>query len=409
MYNTGALEPITILVIDDNEEPNRELVARLRAFIRLKTAEKALVKAETKYQRLFETMIMGYAHHRMIVNAQGKAVDYKFLEINPEFEKITGLKREKLLGKTVFEVFPQTEMYWIDRYSKVAFTGKEERFVNFSSDMNRYFEVYAFSPAEGEFSTLFYDVTDRELAKGKLEKYNQNLQQLNNDRNKFFQIIAHDLKSPFNSLLGFSQLLVEHINNKDYDGIDKYAKAIEKTSRQSYELVINLLEWARTQTGRIDFSPELFELSDLVNKILLLFDPIAKDKSIGIKNTMAQKTILFADKPMINVVLRNLISNAIRFTPSGGEITIADESTKDAVTVKVSDSGVGMTNDRLEKLFLSDNIDSAPDTNNQKGTGLGLILCREFVDRHGGRIWAESEVGKGSAFYFTLPYNTEKA
>ncbi|MCX6278943.1 MAG: hybrid sensor histidine kinase/response regulator [Bacteroidetes bacterium] len=228
------------------------------------------------------------------------------------------------------------------------------------------------------------------------------LQKLNAEKDKFFTIIAHDLKSPFNSIVGFSNLLVEQVREKDYEGIEKYAGIILKSSDRALELLKNLMEWARSQTGRIEFNPEYFEMVVVINEIILSFDDIAGQKSIIINKALPPNAPVFADKAMISVVLRNLISNAIKFTMTGGTITISAQEKQGELTVTVSDTGVGISNDRIEKLFRIDESYSTAGTNNERGTGMGLILCKEFIETHGGKIWVESEKGKGSVFNFTV-------
>jgi signal transduction histidine kinase len=196
---------------------------------------------------------------------------------------------------------------------------------------------------------------------------------------------------------------MEQINEKDYQGIDKYAKIIEQSSKRAMDLLTNLLEWSQAQTGRMEFNPEYFNLVDLIGENKKLFDVIASQKAITIKKVLPNEISAFADKSMINTVLRNLITNSIKFTKEGGEVKISAEKRTKEILISVSDNGIGLVPERLEKLFRIDKNDSTPGTNNEKGTGLGLILCKEFVENHGGKIWAESEEGKGSTFYFTLP------
>jgi PAS domain S-box-containing protein len=248
-----------------------------------------------------------------------------------------------------------------------------------------------------------WDITRQKKTEAEIKQRNEELHELNATKDKFFSIIAHDLKSPFNSIMGFSELLVEQITEKNYDGIKKYAAIILESSQRAMDLLMNLMDWSRSQTGRIEFNPEFFEMVEIINETELLFDEIARQKSIGIKKALPRHAPVFADKAMINTVLRNLISNAIKFTKSGGEILISVIEKPDEITVSVKDSGIGIPAGRIDKLFRIDENYSTPGTNNEKGTGLGLILCKEFVEKHNGQIWAESEVGKGSVFSFTLP------
>lgn len=229
--------------------------------------------------------------------------------------------------------------------------------------------------------------------------------ELNASKDKFFSIISHDLKSPFNSIIGLSNLLVEQIKNKDIEGIDLYGNLIIKSSNKAMDLLLNLMEWSRSQCGRIEFNPERFNLKETIYEITALYDGIAGQKGIVIKNNLPPKATVFADKAMINTVLRNLISNAIKYTKPGGDISISILEQEKEILFSIKDTGVGISKVSIEKLFLIDQCFSTSGTNNETGTGLGLILCKEFIERHGGKIWAESQPGEGSVFFFNLPKN----
>jgi len=247
------------------------------------------------------------------------------------------------------------------------------------------------------------DITDRKKAEEALKESEVRLRELVATKDKFFSIISHDLKNPFNSILGLSNLLVEQIQEKNFDGIEEYAAIIQKSSMQVFDLLVNLLEWSRLQTGRIEFSPEYVEMVSLINEVTELFGDSVRQKSITICKELPRNMLIFADKAMISTILRNLISNAIKFTHPQGQIVISAELKKDKVIIAIQDNGVGIKNERIEKLFRIEETQSTVGTKNEKGTGLGLILCKEFIEKHGGKIWVESEVGKGSTFYFTIP------
>lgn len=240
-----------------------------------------------------------------------------------------------------------------------------------------------------------------------LEFTSLELQKTNQAKDKFFSIIAHDLKSPFNSILGFSRILVERVHSKDYNGIDQYAEIIQLSSNRAMDLILNLMEWSQSQTGRMEFNPEYFELIELIKDIQNLLNGPLQQKSIIFSVITPSTTPVFADKKMISTVLRNLISNAIKFTYPEGEIIVSVEEKPAELMIYVRDNGVGISNDNCDKLFSIDQSYSTSGTKNEKGTGLGLILCREFVEKHGGRIWVDSEVGIGSTFFFTIPNNSE--
>lgn len=250
---------------------------------------------------------------------------------------------------------------------------------------------------------FFRDITELKKAETEIKLKNEKLLKANSEKDKFFSIIAHDLKSPFSSIIGFSDLLIEQISTKDYSGIDKYAEIIQQSANSAMDLLMNLMEWAQSQTGRMEFNPEYFELAELINNTQLLLIGASEQKSISLSKIVHSKALVLADKKMISTVLRNLISNAIKFTHPKGKISISVEEMEDELLVSVSDNGIGISKEDSKKLFKIDESYSTPGTKNEKGTGLGLILCKEFVEKHSGKIWVESEVGKGSTFKFSLP------
>jgi len=252
------------------------------------------------------------------------------------------------------------------------------------------------------FLTTAIDITEHKKLLKALSESESNLRELNAQKDKFFSIIAHDLKNPFNAILGFSELLVEQINERNYTGIDQYATVIKQSSQRAFDLLINLLEWARAQTDTLVFDPESFNLKDLINENITILSSNANQKAITFNQDIPDEVFVFADKQMISVVLRNLISNAIKFTQKGGEINISVKKSEKEILISVIDNGIGIEPERIQNLFHINKSISTPGTNNEQGTGLGLILCKEFVEKHSGKIWAESKPGKGTVFYFTL-------
>ena len=247
---------------------------------------------------------------------------------------------------------------------------------------------------------ILYDITGQKNAALEINLKNKELNKVNAEKDLFFSIIAHDLKTPFNSIVGFSELLVEQITNKDFKESKKYADIILNSSHRAMRLLMNLMEWSLSQTGRMNFNPEYFDLANIVDEISLLCSDIAEQKSIDIKKEVHSKAIVHADKAMISTIIRNLVSNALKFTPTGGTIIISTIEKQGEVTFKIID---GIAKSSIEKLFLINEKHSTRGTQDEQGTGLGLILCKEFIDKHNGKIWAESEIGKGSTFYFTIP------
>ncbi|MEW6005751.1 MAG: PAS domain-containing sensor histidine kinase [Stygiobacter sp.] len=235
-----------------------------------------------------------------------------------------------------------------------------------------------------------------------IQKIADELRILNNTKDKFFSIIAHDLRNPFITILGFTDLLLTDYKELDESEIVFYLEEMKKSAEISHNLLQNLLQWSRSQTGRIEFHPAKLNLKNLVNVNLELLQPSASNKEIVIKSEV-EDSFVMADEDMLNTIIRNLITNAIKFTPKGGMITIASKEVGKYAEVSVSDTGIGMNGDTVANLFKLDSTHSTLGTNNEAGTGLGLILCKEFVEKQGGKIWVESTLNVGSKFIFYLP------
>lgn len=230
-----------------------------------------------------------------------------------------------------------------------------------------------------------------------------NLRESNISKDKFFSIIAHDLRGPFNAIIGFSELL-----HTDYDTFDESEKKtmirnIHEASLNTFKLLENLLEWSRIQTGRSKPNPEIVDLSTIVNKSMTFLKPQSEKKNIKLFSGIHFGTAAFCDENMITTVIRNLIANAIKFTNNGGEVRISAETKENHIEVTVADNGIGIHPENMKKIFLPDESFKTGGTEGERGTGLGLLLCREFIEINNGKIWANSIEGKGSQFSFTLP------
>ena len=236
-----------------------------------------------------------------------------------------------------------------------------------------------------------------------LEERRQHIEELNASKDKFFSIIAHDLKNPFQTIIGFSEMQKEEIKSGDKGAIEEYAGLINSSAIQTYRLLENLLEWANSQRGKIPFNPVPINLIETLNEEFSALNEIAKVKNIELKSSLPSDLKIKADKDMIKTILRNLITNAIKFTHKNGLVEVRARIEDGNMEISVSDSGIGMTDETMTKLFRIDANLTTRGTENEKGTGLGLFLCKEFVEKHGGKIWVESESGKGSTFKFFIP------
>ena len=268
---------------------------------------------------------------------------------------------------------------------------------------NRYSPIYSDEHKVVGLTVFVTDITERRKAEETIKANEARLKELNATKDKFFSIIAHDLKSPFNAIIGFSNLLVEQMQEKDYVGIEEYASIIKESSLRAMSLLANLLEWSRSQTGKMEYNPEYLELVILIGEVTDLLNDVARQKSIIITRKLPHNILVLADKSMISTILRNLVSNAIKFTNPGGTVNIAAKSEESDWVISVQDTGIGIHQDDVNKLFRIDETYSTKGTQNETGTGLGLLLCKEFIEKHQSEILVESEEGKGSTFKFHLP------
>jgi signal transduction histidine kinase len=252
---------------------------------------------------------------------------------------------------------------------------------------------------------LVKDLLEEELTRQKIqiEEQKKELESLNATKDKFFSIIAHDLKNPFASLIGASDFLVSSSSDLSKEQMANFLKIINSSAKQGYRLLENLLEWSRMQTGIIAWQPEQVDMWDLVNEVVNLLRSSAETKQIHLEARVDEDLTAFVDPNMINTVVRNLISNAIKFTPRGGEVIVESKQLNGAIEITIRDNGIGIKEDDIVKLFRIDEQLVQNGTENETGTGLGLILCKEFIDKHKGELYVKSEPNKGSSFIFTLP------
>ncbi len=240
----------------------------------------------------------------------------------------------------------------------------------------------------------------------KLHDSERKLKELNRTKDKFFSIIAHDMRGPFSGFLVFTKVLTDEYDNLDKEKIFQMAKNMNKSARTLFDFLENLLEWSRSQMGKLEFRPAQMDLFEAVDRNMQLLSATAQGKSISLNHNIERNTFIFADSDMLNTILRNLIGNALKFTLEGGKISVNVERHNDTFSrISVEDSGIGMLKSDQEKIFKIDTKYSTPGTNNEKGTGLGLILCKELTRKHQGDIWVESEEGRGTTVYFTIPAN----
>ncbi|MFA8435431.1 MAG: two-component regulator propeller domain-containing protein [Marinifilaceae bacterium] len=246
-------------------------------------------------------------------------------------------------------------------------------------------------------------ITERKEAEQLLKQQKEKLDKLNATKDKFFSILAHDLKNPFSSLYSISGVVAENYESLDEEDRITALKRIHKSAELIYNLLENLLTWSKSQSGRIEYSPTRFDISLLIEENINLHRTSAEKKEITLCSTVDDGIHAYGDRQMINTVLRNLINNAVKFTSRGGRVEVKVKKEEKFLEVMVSDQGIGISPENQEKLFRIDVKYKSVGTFGEKGTGLGLVLCHEFIEKNYGAIWCESELGKGTRFYFTIP------
>lgn len=263
--------------------------------------------------------------------------------------------------------------------------------------------IFKTSRGVQHFSLVMFDITEIKTQEILLKKKSKELKELNATKDKFFAIIAHDLKNPFASLIGASEFISQGMA-KDSETILRLGKMINSSAQRGFELLQNLLDWSRSQTGTISYEPRLYKLSRIVSECWDNVKPSACAKTQTVQISIPDDILVYGDNNMLTTVIRNLMQNAVKFTHADGLIKVIAKSGKKEITVTIEDNGIGLSAENVRKLFRIDTKFSRPGTNKETGTGLGLLLCKEFVEKHGGRIWIASKEGKGSKFSFTIPH-----
>ena len=377
-----------------------EVIIIVRDITDEKMIEEALMEKEQLYHAMFEK---NQAVKLLIDPHDGKIVD-----ANTAASNFYGYSPEELKSMNISNI----NTLPVDKLIKelqVAIKGQKSyyKFTHRLSDGEfRDVEVYS-SPilisGRELLHSIIHDVTDRKKMDDQLKENENRLRELNATKDKFFSIIGHDLKNPFNAIIGFSNILSEQIKEKDYVGIEEYADIIHKSSLRAMSLLSDLLEWSQLQTGKLIFTPTTFDLVKLILEVTELANDAALHKNISISNDLSGQINLYADKSMIGSILRNLISNAVKFSNRNGKVNISVTKRSTEFMVSVRDNGVGIMEETIGKLFRIEETYSTPGTLKETGTGLGLLLCKELVQKHGGKIWVESKIGSGSTFFFTIP------
>ncbi len=419
---------------------NRTIVGIISDVTREKKAELELRESEKKYRMLFSQMLAGFALHEMICDDKGNPVDYRFIEVNPAFEKMTGLKKEEITGKTVLEILPGTEKYWIEKYGRVVTTGKPLFYENFSAELDKYFEVVAYKPETGQFATIIQDITERKKVEEELTRHRENLERLVEERtnelnnvnkqleieaeksklaeisakkalikekelsemkSNFLSMASHEFRTPLTSIMSTAEYLEIFGKEIPEEKFYSQVKRIEKSADNMTKMLEDVLTLNRAERGKFDPKPEKTDLKVLCMDLLDQHIAQAGERVEIVLHYKCNKNTFLLDERHINHILSNLLSNAVKFSPDGGVVDVIVDYRDGHLKLEVSDMGRGIPAEEQKNIF--EPFHRGRDVSNIPGSGLGLTIVKNNVEMLNGSISFKSKPHKGTTFFVTIP------
>ena len=372
---------------------------------KLRHAKDQAEVATEKYTELYDFAPSG----NFTLSKEGKIV-----EINLSGSRMLGKERPDLIGSSLGFFVSEDSKSNFNCFLGKIFTSEDvescEVIMSNGSNIQKYVHLTGIVSGKGDNCLVtVVDITGRELAEAEMQHKNEELQKINAEKDKLFSVIAHDLRGPFIGFLGMTELMSEGLSDMTMEEIQEMAIVMKNYANNLYRLLGNLLEWSRMQRGLTSLLATSFLLRPKITESMVLVIEAANKKEIEVKYDIPEDMMVFADGNMLSGIIRNLATNAVKFTPKGGSLTISAKTDFDnSVEVSIKDNGIGMNEKILNKLFrLGENV-NRNGTEGEGSTGLGLIICKDFVDKHGGKLWVESEEGKGTTFYFTMPAQRER-
>lgn len=392
-------EVVAITTTFNNRPAGQVIVRNITEY---KRAERAIKESQEKLKQLFKNSFDTI----VLLDSNGTQIF-----VSESAERTTGFKPEEVTNIPVIEelIHPDDREKTLEAFKNIIVNGSGTVQYRHKHKNGGWVDLEAVgsnqlnNPSINAVVVNVRDITERKKAEQILQENETRLKELNETKDKLFSVIAHDLRAPFNGILGFSELLHKNIRNVKVEDAERWLTQINSTAKHTLNLLDNLLEWAKTQTGKIDVKTENIELLPIIQEIVNILDSSAKIKSISLTIIQPEEVVVLADPNMLKTILRNLISNAIKFTDIGGMVDIIATPFNDQVEISIKDSGIGMNEETKNNLFRLNGNTKKMGTANEKGSGLGLIVSKEFIEKQGGKITIESEIGKGSEFTFSLP------
>ena len=365
-------------------------------------AMKRLKDSEEKYKNLF--------NKSQVAMFQSKLDGSEALDFNDKYCELTGYSHDEIIGKpaTLRWTYPEKRDEMVSALKeKGVITDFEAEVLTKNGDILTVLASNVLYPEENIIIGSMVDITKRKKMEIALRDSEKSLKRSNSEKEKYFSILAHDLRSPISSFIGITELMKEDVRQFTITELESLADKMNKSAKNLMFLLTNLLEWSMVKGGMVNFEPENLDLWELVDSIEKENEELFINKKIDFHNNLEKNIIVFADKEMVRIIIRNLITNSVKFSNEKSSVRITGKVLNDkSIEVCVCDNGIGMSDNILKNLFILDANVKREGTANEKSTGLGLMICKEFVEKHNGKIWAKSEEGKGSEFYFTI--NTKR-
>ena len=405
--------------MNDMDKTKEELLLELKTLKQENATLKVMYEKDiSEYQKVmgklnYEKYLMNTFINNIPIHIYIKDCESRFIMVDKGSAQSFGLNDpEQVVGKTDFDFFSHEHAQQayedeqliirtgvpINKEEKETWTDRPDTWVSTS-------KLPLYDKDEKIIGTfgISMDITELKQKEEKIITTNKELEKLNSEKDKLFSIIAHDLRSPFHGLLGLTEVMVKDSHEMSSEEITNYSSSLHELVVNLYSLLENLLEWAQFQKGSLAFIPKALNLSDIFSQSIDSTKQRAIQKEIIILNEIPETLKIYADEKMINSVLRNLLSNSVKFTRKNGIVVgKAREIEEGMVEISVTDTGVGIPGNTMAKLFKLGEKVGSKGTDNELSTGLGLVLCKEFIEKHGGRIWVESKENIGSTYYFTV-------
>lgn len=385
--------------IFDENGVMKQIIEHIHDITQIKNIEAALRESEMRYKELFNSSAGG-----ILIGSP----DGKIIQLNTTFLTMTGYTAKELIGQNFSnKLFTEESLKKTPFQTELIKQGKtvtSRRTIIAADGRLIHVEMHSRILPDESYHTIFYDISERLEAEEKIIKQNEQLSKINIEKDKFFSIIAHDLRSPFTSFLGLTEMMADEFDSLNQDEIRLISSELKKSAVNLYSLLENLLEWSMVQRNIKPFRPRELNLLSTVDRSSETILEIALKKHIRVVMDISEEIKVMADEPMLETIFRNLLSNAVKFTSHGGLIMLlSDDNDNGMVEIKVIDNGIGIPDEMMETLFSITGRNNRPGTAGEPSTGLGLPICKEFIEKNGGKISVKSTPGKGSIFSFTLP------